>query len=207
MNEKIVGWYHTGTEMKSNDKQISSIFLKYTEYPVVAKINLSPEKHKMPMETYALVQKLSSDGSVPSFNFKGVPCKIKAEESELVGIEQLLRYVKDTSVGDLSTHINKKSSSLKQFQEQIGTMSSYLEKVAEGKLPPNNEIISNIQKIWYSMPELHLLNEKEELITGATNDNFLAIYIASLVRSTLGIHSLIENKISNKEALESKNFK
>lgn len=175
--------------------------MKYTSYPIVAKINLTPESHKMPLETYILMQKLADDGSAPSYNFRGVSCKIVAEESEQVGIEQLLRCIENKTVGDLASNIDQKYAGIKQFQEHIDLMGSYLDRVAQGKIKPNNEIISNIQKIWYSIPGLHFGEKNTAQITSAVNDSFLPMYVSSLVRSTMGINSLIENKLSNKEIL------
>merc|ERR1719223_1495858 len=119
MNEKIVGWYHTGEEMRMSDKKISSFFMKYIDYPIVAKINLSPQPHKMPLETYTLLQKVSDDVLIPSNSFKGISCKIVAEESELVGIEQLLRCMKNNTVGDLASHIDQKMLGICQLKEHI----------------------------------------------------------------------------------------
>lgn len=75
----------------------------------------------------------------------------------------------------------------------------YLQKVVEGKLPMNHIILYQLQDIFNLLPNLHL----EEFATSfavKTNDQLLLVYLASLIRSVLALHNLIDNKVSNSEA-------
>lgn len=79
-------------------------------------------------------------------------------------------------------------------------MADYLEKVSDGKLPMNHQIIYNLQDIFNLCPNLQV----KELVTALkvnTNDNMLVIYVASLIRSIIALHNLINNKLKN-QALE-----
>ena len=199
MNEKIVGWYHTGSTMRRSDDVITSAFKKYCSFPVIVRINLSPESNKMPLEGFVALPGNYADEKKTIHHFVGIPCRIFPEESETVGIEQLLRYVKDNSVSDLSSNVNHKIVGLQNFQKEIKRMSNYLKNVSENKLKPNNEIISRIQEIWYLIKNLDCSSYTKDSITTKINDHYLNMYISSMVRATIGINSLIDNKIFNKE--------
>lgn len=203
-NEKLVGWYHTGKEIAQNDMYITKIFKKYCNTPVVLRINLDAELDKLPFEGFIYNYQNNEDGSALKSNFKGISCKIVAEESENVGIEQLLRYVKDLHVGDLQTKIDQKAKGIINLKKEFQAMANYLQKASNNEIIPNNDVINNIQKIWYSIPKLNLAQQNKSVLVSNTNDAYLMAYISSISRAISGIHSLIENKISNKEFMKSK---
>lgn len=62
----------------------------------------------------------------------------------------------------------------------------------------NHQILYQLQDIFNLLPNLNL-----EVFTRSfavkTNDQLLVVYIASLVRSVIALHTLIENKVSNRE--------
>jgi len=78
-------------------------------------------------------------------------------------------------------------------------MEEYLDNVCKGKLPPNHQIINQIQDIFNLLPNLSV----EELIRSfsvKTNDMMLVIYLSSVIRSVIALHNLINNKIANGDA-------
>merc|ERR1711981_1325072 len=86
---------------------------------------------------------------------------------------------------------------------RLREISAYLSSVVEGKLPMNQDIIYNLQEIFNLLPDL----DSEELVRSfamETNDAMLALYLGSLLRSTVVLHNLINNKIRNKKAKEDK---
>merc|ERR1712190_42285 len=70
-------------------------------------------------------------------------------------------------------------------------------------LPMNHEIIYQLQEIFNLMPD----QDSEELVRSLateTNDMMLALYLGSMLRSTVALHNLINNKMKNKKAKEEK---
>ena len=65
--------------------------------------------------------------------------------------------------------------------------------VLEGKLPINHEIMSNLQEAFNLMPNLNV-EEVDKAFAVKTDDMMMAMYIASLVRSVIALHNLINNK-------------
>merc|ERR1712125_147658 len=86
---------------------------------------------------------------------------------------------------------------------RLREISAYLSSVVEGKLPMNQEIIYNLQEIFNLLPDL----DSEELVRSfamETNDAMLALYLGSMLRSTVVLHNLINNKARNKKDKEEK---
>ena len=72
-------------------------------------------------------------------------------------------------------------------------------KVAEGKLPMNHQITYLLQDIFNLVPDLTTTSFVKSINVN-TNDQMLVIYAASLIRSIIALHNLINNKLTNKEA-------
>merc|ERR1711862_265018 len=78
----------------------------------------------------------------------------------------------------------------------------YLASVVEG-MPMNQEIVYQLQEIFNLLPD----QDSEDLVRSfamETNDMMLALYLGSILRSTLALHNLINNKIKNKKLKEKK---
>lgn len=134
-----------------------------------------------------------------------VPSEIVAEEAEEIGVEHLLRDIKDNAVGTLSTRITSQLGSLGGLQGRLEEIRDYLQKVVSGKLPVNHQIIYNLQDIFNLLPNLENSDMVNSFST-KTNDQLLLIYLSSMIRAVIALHNLIDNKIDNlksENALES----
>ena len=134
-------------------------------------------------------------------------------------MEHLLRDIKDTTVGTLSQRITNQLMGLKGLNMKLNDMKNYLQQVQrklsyptavtnglmllpqviDGKLPMNHQITYHLQDIFNLLPDL-TNPEFVRSINVNTNDQMLVVYTASLIRSIIALHNLINNKLSNKEA-------
>lgn len=73
-------------------------------------------------------------------------------------------------------------------------MSTYLQRVIAGQVPADNQIIANMQTIFNLLPNLNIDVLVSAMLT-QSNDVYLAVYVASMVRSVLALHGLLTNKI------------
>merc|ERR1712137_949034 len=199
--ERVVGWYSTGPKIRANDLAIHEVLRNYTPggHPVYVIVEVQPKDLGIPTKAYITVEEVSEDKTENRMAFQHTPSSIGALEAEEVGVEHLLRDVKDASVSNLTTSIQEKVNSLKSLNEHIKEMEEYLNNVSSGKLPMNHQIINQIQDIFNLLPNLNV----EELIRSfavKTNDMNLVIYLSSLIRSVIALHNLINNKISNRDA-------
>ena len=70
---------------------------------------------------------------------------VGATESEEVGVEHLLRDIKDASQGQLSKEVINKINGLKELAKKLNLMKEYLENVISGKYRYNQTIVENYQ--------------------------------------------------------------
>ena len=109
------------------------------------------------------------------------------------------RDIQDKTVGTLTQRIGTQLHGLYGLQKHMENIQQYMDKVCEGKLPLNNPILYQLQDIFNLIPNLNL-EEFGRSFAVKTNDMMFVIYMASIVRSVLALHSLIANKVSNREA-------
>merc|ERR1711874_353905 len=133
--------------------------------------------------------------------FLHVQSTVGAFEAEEVGVEHLLRDIKNQSASTLPVRVGDKLGALKGLSARLGEITAYLKSVVDGKLPLNHEIIYQLQEII----NLHPDEDAEDLARSfamQTNDMMLALYLGSMLRSTVALHNLINNKIKNKKQKE-----
>lgn len=228
--EKLIGWYHSGPKLRASDLEINELFKRYTPNPLLVIIDVQPTEVGVPTDAYFAVEEIKDDGTTTSKTFVHTPSIIEAEEAEEIGVEHLLRDIRDVAVGTLSTRITAQLQSLQGLHHRLRDISSYLQRVLDGDLPTNHAILGNLQDIFNLLPNLSTpttavatskpINgdsnkspsqiENSELARSMsikTNDQLMTIYLSSLVRAITAFHDLIENKRQNRQAQEDKDAK
>lgn len=253
--EKLIGWYHSGPKLRASDLEINELFKRYTPNPLLMIIDVVPKEVGVPTDAYFAVEEIkdvscrvvfdwpswrrsnvaNKDGTATSKTFVHTPSTIEAEEAEEIGVEHLLRDIRDVAVGTLSTRITSQLQSLQGLHLRLQDIGRYLQKVLDGELPVNHAILGNLQDVFNLLPNLSTPvggNAKDLAavngavnagvgISGAgtenselaramsikTNDQYMAIYLSSLIRAITAFHDLIENKIQNKRQQEDEDAK
>lgn len=156
------------------------------------------------------------DGTTTSKTFVHTPSIIEAEEAEEIGVEHLLRDIRDVAVGTLSTRVTNQLQSLQGLHLRLRDIQAYLQKVLDGQLPVNHVILGNLQDVFNLLPNLSTPKagadatdskgdgELNYAMSVKTNDQLMAIYLSSLIRAITAFHDLIENKVQNREQQEEK---
>merc|ERR1712216_595399 len=96
------------------------------------------------------------EGKQQQWTFQHVPCEIGATESEEVGVEHLLRDVKDTTISTLANQVAQKLGSLKGLAARLSEVDGYLQNVLSGRLPVNHRIIYQLQDVFNLLPNLNV---------------------------------------------------
>ena len=154
------------------------------------------------------------DGTTTSKTFVHTPSIIEAEEAEEIGVEHLLRDIRDVAVGTLSTRVTNQLQSLQGLHLRLRDIQAYLQKVLDKQLPVNHAILGNLQDVFNLLPNLSTPksgandskadSELGYAMSVKTNDQLMAIYLSSLIRAITAFHDLIENKIQNRQQQEEK---
>ncbi|KAJ2848845.1 proteasome regulatory particle subunit [Coemansia brasiliensis] len=196
--ERVVGWYHSGPKLRPSDLLISELFKRYTPNPVMVVVDVQPKTIGIPTDAYFAVEDIHDDGTAATKTFEHVPSEIGAEEAEEVGVEHLLRDIKDNSVGTLATRVTHQLTSLHGLAERLTGIREYLQQVLSDKLPVNSEIIQNLQDIFNLLPNLTIPDDAP-VFTVQTNDEYALIYVSAMARAIIALHDLINNKIENRQ--------
>ncbi|KAL1997158.1 hypothetical protein VTN49DRAFT_8023 [Thermomyces lanuginosus] len=223
--EKLIGWYHSGPKLRASDLEINELFKRYTPNPLLVIVDVQPKEVGVPTDAYFAVEEIKDDGTTTSKTFVHIPSTIEAEEAEEIGVEHLLRDIRDVAVGTLSTRITSQLQSLQGLHLRLRDIGQYLQKVLDHELPINHAILGNLQDVFNLLPNLSTppsnlgisnnptgdpapasaLVENSELVramTVKTNDQLMAIYVSSLIRAITAFHDLIDNKIQNRQQQE-----
>ena len=164
------------------------------------------------------------DGTTTTKTFVHTPSTIEAEEAEEIGVEHLLRDIRDVAVGTLSTRITSQLQSLQGLHLRLRDIGQYLQRVLDGDLPVNHAILGELQDVFNLLPNLSdptaetqanattasSRSESTDLaraMSVKSNDQMMAIYLSSLIRAITAFHDLIENKIQNRQQQEEKDSK
>lgn len=213
--EKLIGWYHSGPKLRASDLEINDLFKRYTPNPLLVIIDVQPKESGVPTDAYFAVEEIKDDGTTTSRTFVHMPSIIEAEEAEEIGVEHLLRDIRDVAVGTLSTRVTNQLQSLQRLHLRLREIGAYLQKVLDGQLPVNHSILGNLQDVFNLLPNLSTPEgdgnsaggELAHAMSIKTNDQLMAIYLSSLIRAITAFHDLIENKIQNRQQQEEKELK
>merc|ERR1711957_1154649 len=200
--ERVVGWYSTGPKIKSSDLSIHELYRRYCSEPVLVVMDVQPKDLDLPMEAYHSIQEQTAD-EVFKRTFVHVQSTVGAFEAEEVGVEHLLRDIKNASASTLAVRVGDKIGALKGLATRLKEISTYLTQVVAGKLPVNQEIVYELLEIFNLLPD----QDSEELVRSfavETNDTMLALYVGSMLRSTVALHNLINNKVKSRGDKEKK---
>jgi len=193
--EKIVGWYSSGPRLRTSDLDISQLIGNYCETPVLVICEIQPKSDMgLPTTAYYSKDEVREDGTQKSQKvFVNLPCEVGAHEAEEIGVEHLLRDVKDATISTLATEVSSKMVALKGLKSRLEEIHQYLEHVEAGRLPINHDIVYQLQDIFNLLPNLNV-EELTRSFAVKSNDMMMVIYLSSMIRSVIALHNLINNK-------------
>ncbi|KAH9989977.1 maintenance of mitochondrial structure and function-domain-containing protein [Russula vinacea] len=191
--ERMIGWYHTGPKLRASDLEINELFKRYIARPVMVIVDVRPQTVGIPTDAYFAVEEIKDDGTETRKTFLHAPSAIDAEEAEEIGVEHLLRDIKDTTTTTLATRVSEQLSSLRGLSARLSDVQRYLADVSQGTMPVNHQIVYFLQDALNLLPDL-----ADPALTASfassTNDALLVVYLSSLLRAVIALHALVDNK-------------
>ena len=89
--------------------------------------------HGLPTNCYTMVEEVHDDGTPTCKTFEHLPSEVGAEEAEEVGVEHLLRDIRQKMHGTLSQRVTFQVGGLKGLSKNLRDIESYLSAVVNGK--------------------------------------------------------------------------
>jgi 26S proteasome regulatory subunit N8 len=157
--------------------------------------------------------------------FVHVPTTLGAVEAEEVGVEHLLRDIHDPTISTIASLIQEKVVGLQTLHSKLLVCQQYIQSCitnsstasttttttttnADGTVTTNNNtkttiaqinptILSNLQTIISLLPNTIAITDQlhHRSMMQQTNDMYMSMYIASLIRTVMALHDLINNQI------------
>ncbi|KAA0199810.1 hypothetical protein HAZT_HAZT009440 [Hyalella azteca] len=151
--ESKANLYHlTGPKLRQNDIAINDLVRRYCSNSVLVIIDTEARNVGLPTEAYYSVEEVHDDGTPTSKTFEHVASEIGAEEAEEVGVEHLLRDIKDTVYGSLGERLTSQVLGLRGLYQHLTHVRSYLQQVLDGTLPVNHTIVYQLQVMLVAPP-------------------------------------------------------
>ncbi|KAJ3482468.1 hypothetical protein NLI96_g6958 [Meripilus lineatus] len=191
--ERMIGWYHTGPKLRASDQEINELLKRFIARPVMVIVDVRPQTVGIPTDAYFAVEEIKDDGTETRKTFLHVPSAIEAEEAEEIGVEHLLRDIKDSTTTTLATRVAEQLASLRGLQSRLSDIQKYLTDVSNSKMPLNHQIVYHLQDALNLLPDLSD-PEVMQSFTTSTNDQLLVVYLSSLMRAVIALHALVDNK-------------
>ncbi|PFH46629.1 hypothetical protein AMATHDRAFT_154284 [Amanita thiersii Skay4041] len=193
--ERMIGWYHTGPKLRASDQEINDLFKRFIARPVMVIVDVRPQSVGIPTDAYFAVEEIKDDGTETRKTFLHVPSAIEAEEAEEIGVEHLLRDIKDSTTTTLATRVSEQLASLQGLQSRLRDIQKYLADVGAGSIPVNHQVIYHLQDALNLLPNLSEQGLTQS-VASSTNDQMLVVYLSSLLRAVIALHGLVDNKAS-----------
>ena len=156
--EKVIGWYHTGPRLRESDLDIHALISSYCEKePLLLIAEVTPKDMGLPLHSYAAHEEIREDGTDRSRRvFINLPTEVGSTEAEEIGVEHLLRDVKDANISTLSNQIGEMMTGLRGLKSKLMEVKAYLAAVLDGRLPINHEIMRDLQEMFNLLPNLNV---------------------------------------------------
>ena len=105
--ERIVGWYSTGPKIRPCDADIHEVFRRYCvdDTPAFVIIDVTSKEDELPIKSY-----ISKDNDK---TFLHIPSFVSCLEAEEVGVEHLLRDIKNATASTLSVRVAERTKALR----------------------------------------------------------------------------------------------
>nr|GEV54708.1 26S proteasome non-ATPase regulatory subunit 7 homolog A [Tanacetum cinerariifolium] len=182
--EHVVGWYSTGPKLRKNDLDIHGLFNDYALNPVLVIIDVQPTELGLPTKAYYAIEEVNENATQKSKKvFVHVSSEIAAHEVEEIGVEHLLRDVKDTTISTLATEV------LFNLWPNVSILPALVVAFAGIYLIEADRLFETRTLAFALYVYLLPVN-----FAVKTNDQMLVIYLSSLIRSVIALHNLINNK-------------
>ncbi|KAH0788743.1 26S proteasome non-ATPase regulatory subunit 7 A-like [Histomonas meleagridis] len=194
LKEKIVGWYSSKTTVSPNDLDIHQIIRRYTPDPVFITTDVNAkDPHEIPVTAFVGAERVRPDGQPIVSSFQNVPTIVDFLEVEEIGVEHLLRDIKDVDMSEIGTTLTNSVHGLAALEHRLQGISNYLQDVIDEKLQPDNEIIGIAQSIFNLLPNLELKDTADSL-NAKSDDSAFMVFISQLCRSVVSLHDLVNNR-------------
>lgn len=147
----------SGPRIREADLEINDLISRFCSDPVLVICEVQPKRLGLPITSYFSKEEVKEDGTEKNKKvFVNIATEVGQTEAEEIGVEHLLRNVKDASISTLTTEINGKIQGIQGLDSRLKDIKHYVELVLDGTIPANHEIMYNLQVIFSLLPNMNV---------------------------------------------------
>ncbi|TBU11148.1 regulatory subunit of 26S proteasome [Hamiltosporidium tvaerminnensis] len=185
-SEKILGWYHSGPSLHKNDLDITKSFMRDLPNPLLVIVDVKAFNISEQVQIFRLVDDKS--GKKNDKKFKYISCVVEGEEAEEVGVEHLLKDIRDCSVSKYFTNVKDIKSSMEMYEKSLTVIVEYLQKVKNNEIRVDQKILRYLQKCLNEVP----------IVSEDDDESKMALFTSLLANAVVKITDLV---LSRKESV------
>jgi 26S proteasome regulatory subunit N8 len=202
LKERIVGWYSSRSTISPNDLAIHESLRRFNDNPIFITTDVrAQDPNEIPVAAYVSAERVQPDGRAVRRSFKGIATCIEFLDMEEIGVEHLLRDIKDVDISEIGTTLTNSGHGLAALEQRLRGISDYLQMLIDGRLPVDAEIVGQTQSIFNLLPNLVLQGTTHALSTKSDDAAFL-VFVSQLTRSIVTLHDLVNRRDPPKEEVK-----
>ncbi|TBU05336.1 regulatory subunit of 26S proteasome [Hamiltosporidium magnivora] len=197
-SEKILGWYHSGPSLHKNDLDITKSFMRDLPNPLLVIVDVKAFNISEQVQIFRLVDDKS--GKKNDKKFKYIPCVVEGEEAEEVGVEHLLKDIRDCSVSKYFTNVKDIKSSMEMYEKSLTVIVEYLQKVKNNEIRVDQKILRYLQKCLNEVP----------IVSEDDDESKMALFTSLLANAVVKITDLVlsrKESVSEEDGIKTQNKK
>jgi len=192
-NSDLLGWYSTGSEVKTSDLNIHSQFTSLNESPLYLLLDpvASAVSRELPITIYESELRIIDDE--PTTLFSKVSYKIEPEVAERIAVDHVAHTSVSGSVegSQLSHQLAGMQNAIKMLNMRIKIIKDYLEATAKGEVVKDHGLLRQTAGIVNLLPAIDTPKFKEEFLN-EYNDALLVTYLSSITKGASIVNDLVD---------------
>uniref|UniRef100_A0A7S2B6V4 MPN domain-containing protein n=1 Tax=Haptolina brevifila TaxID=156173 RepID=A0A7S2B6V4_9EUKA len=184
----VVGWYSTGEQINENTLLINNFYGQDVERPVHLLLDLGLGDSRMSTKAY-VASGLTLGSTQLGTAFREIRLSIVNGESDRVGIDNLLKMSTGASgvaAAASGTELDSVESTVKKLLRNLEDVVSYVDKVKNGSLTAEPEVVHLLQQLVAAAPRLPT-ESFEKMFNTQVQDMLTIVYLANLTRTQLAL--------------------
>jgi translation initiation factor 3 subunit F len=195
--EVIVGWYATGLDINENSVMIHEFYSKETSIPTPAHLLVDTtfsQDTTMGLRAYIGTPVTFGDKQLGSY-FQPIPLEIRSMDIDRVGLDIISRTKESTSgVSEFYSDLHNLEGSISTLATLLDSVSEYVEKVVDGKIPADPAIGRFLSKAVSALPTFDA-DTIEKIFNNNVQDLLMVVYLGNLTRTQIALAEKLQKTL------------
>jgi len=192
VNEQIVGWYSTGSEVTEHSLLIHEFYSKDCKDPIHLTLDTTLKLAKMALKTFISYQ-MGIMNKTSGTLFVPIPNEILAYEPERVGVDLIQKCKTNVKRSvTMDSDLNQITNACARLQDMLTNVGQYVDDVLSGRLPANNDVGRKLMDCVTRVPKIDA-EKYEEMLNSNMKDLLMVVYLSNLTKTQLTLAEALQD--------------